>query len=349
VTRAMLDEAQGPRAAHVARSRSGTCLARDPRHPALAAGLAAALLACALTAIAEPVAPLAPRLVIWGYADGASLQRPRGAAFDPLDGAIYVANTGAHRIEVFSKTGRPLSWFVHRVVGPDGVWVDGEPCALAFDRAGHLLVADNSASYVDVLDRRGRPLRRLDLPGERPVALAVGPDGTIYAASSGESSRIHRFGADYVPAGSWGEPGSGPGHLHSVTALAILPDSTLAVACARTELGVQIFTGGGAYLRGFATHEMGPGNISLPSGVVGSPDGRIWVCDEIRQSVQVFDRDGVFIAQAASEGVAPGEVSCPSSFVTDGRGLLAVTERALGRLQILAFPKDTAPADSTAR
>jgi sugar lactone lactonase YvrE len=317
--------------------------------PARAATLAAALLASALAATAAPPPLLAPRLVIWGYADGTNLSRPRGAAFDPLDGAIYVANTGAHRIEVFSRTGRPLSWFVHRVAGPDGVLVDGEPCALAFDRAGHLLVADNAASYVDVLDRRGRPLRRLQLPGERPTALAVGADGTIYAGSSGAGSRIHRFRADYAPAGAWGEPGSEPGHLYSVTALAILPDSTLAVACARTALGVQIFTGDGVYLRGFATHEMGPGNISLPSGVVGSPDGRIWVCDEIRQSVQVFDRDGTFITQATGEGAAPGEVSYPSSFVTDGRGLLAVTERLLGRLQIFALPKDAAPADTTGR
>jgi DNA-binding beta-propeller fold protein YncE len=227
--------------------------------------------------------------------------------------------------------------------------VDGEPCALAFDRAGRLLVADNAASYVDILDRRGRPLRRLNLPGERPAALAVGPDGTIYVASSGEGSRIHRFGANYAPAGAWGEPGAGPGHLHSVTALTVLPDSTLAVACSRTELGVQIFSGEGVYRRGFATHEMGPGNISLPSGVVGTPDGRIWVCDEIRQSVQVFDRDGSFITQAAGEGAAPGEVSYPSSFVTDGRGLIAVTERLLGRLQVLVLPQDSLPADRTGK
>lgn len=324
--------------------RSGSGAVRRNATRAIGRGLRAlaalaGALALAGTPARAPGAPLlVPKLVVWGYADGTTFRDPRGVAFDPLDGAIYVANSGAHRIEAFSRTGRPLSWFVHRVTGPDSVVVDGQPCALAFDRAGHLLVVDNAAAYVDVLDRRGRPLRRLDLSGGRPAAVAVGPGGAIYAATSGEGSRIFRFGADYAPAGSWGEPGTGPGHLHSVTALGVLADSTIAVACGRTDLGVQIFTPTGGYLRGFGTHELGPGNVSLPSGVLGTSDGRIWVCDEIRQSLQVFDSRGAFLELAGGRGAAPGEFAYPSAIASDGKGLIAVTDRELGRVQVLALP-----------
>jgi DNA-binding beta-propeller fold protein YncE len=335
-------------------SSSGSRIGRNgPRAPGRVAActairrwwspaLTVALLLAGAAGSAPAAALLEPKLVIWGYADGSTFHDPRGVAFDPLDGAIYVANTGAHRIEVFSRTGRPLTWFVHRVTAPDRATVDGQPCALAFDRAGHLLVVDNAAAYVDVLDRRGRPLRRLDLAGGRPAAVAVGPGGAIYAATSGEGSRIHRFGADYAPAGSWGEPGTGPGRLHSVTALGVLADSTLAVACGRTDLGIQIFTPDGAYLRGFGTHEMGPGNVSLPSGILGTPDGRIWVCDEIRQSVQVFDSQGAYLELAGGRGAAPGEFAYPSAIASDGKGLVAVTDRELGRVQVLALPPGSA-------
>ena len=306
---------------------------------AVAAGLATAV-ACGWAAGGRAGAPLlTPKLLAWGYGSGETFRMPRGIAFDPRDGAIYVANTGAHRIEVFSRTGRPLSRFIHRVSRPDSTVVDGEPCALTFDRSGRLLVADNLALYVDVLDRRGRPVARLDVPKGHPAALAVGADGTIYVGTTAEDSRVHRFRAGYAPDGSWGEPGDGPGHLFDVTALAVMADSNIAVACARTELAIQIFTPAGGYLRGFGAHEMGRGNLSLPSGVVGTADGRIWVCDEIRQDLQVFDAQGNFIAVAGGRGAGLGEFANPSSLATDGKGLIAVTDKSLGRFQVLAIPK----------
>ena len=310
-----------------------------PRRPRHGAGLlAAALLATLAFARAGAAEPLAPRLLVWGFQSGEVLSVPRGIAFDPRDGAIVVANTGRHRVETYSHTGRPLARFVHRVTRPDSTVVDGEPCALAFDRSGRLLVADQLALYVDVLDRRGRPVARLDVPGGHPAALAVGPDGTIYVGTTAEESKVHRFRPDYAPDGTWGEPGGAAGHLFDVTALAVLGDSAVAVACARTDVGVQVFTPAGVYLRGFGSREMGRGNLSLPSGLAATADGRIWVCDEIRGDLQAFDAQGNFLEVAASRGEGAGDLMHPSSLAYDGRGRFAVTERSLGRFQVLAQP-----------
>ncbi len=309
------------------------------RLAALALGL---ILGAALARHADAAAgvpALAPRLLVWGFASGETLAQPRGIVFDPRDGAIYVANTGAHRVEVYSRTGRPLTRFVHRVTRPESTVVDGEPCALAFDRAGHLLVADQLALYVDVLDRRGRPVARLDIPQGHPSALAVGADGTIYVGTTAETSRVYRFRPDYAPDGAWGEPGSAPGHLFDVTALAVMPDGALAVACARTDLAIQFFTPAGDYTGGFGAHEMGRGNLSLPSGVVGTADSLVWVCDEIRGDLQVFDRQGALVTVAGGRGGGGGEFSHPTAMAGDGRGLIAVTERVPGRFQVLAVAK----------
>ena len=280
---------------------------------------------------------LEPRLVLWGFTQGERLNQPRGAAFDPRDGAIYVANTGDHEIEVFSKTGRPLSRFVHRVRRSDGTTVDGNPCALAFDRSGRLLVADQLVSYVDVLDGRGRPVTRFEIPTGHPNALAVAGDGTIFVGTTAEASKIYRFRPDYAPDGSWGEEGTEPGHLFSVTAIAVLGDTAIAVACGRTDFGIQIFTPAGTYRRGFGLHDVGDGNVSLPSGVIATADGRIWVVDEIRETIQVFDKDGNFVAKTGEKGVAPGEFGHPSSLTSNGRGLIALTDRGIGRVQVLGI------------
>jgi sugar lactone lactonase YvrE len=276
-------------------------------------------------------------MVVYGYSSGETLTQPRGVAFDPRTGALYVANTGAHRIEVFSRSGRPLHRFVHRVILASGSVADGAPCALAFDRSGRLLVVDNAVGYVDVLTRRGRPVTRFDVPGGRPSALLVARDGTIHVGTTAEASRVHRFTAGYRPLGSWGEPGEEPGRLHWVTALAELRDGAIAVACARTQLGIQVFTAAGAYQRGFATHEMGEGNLSLPSGLVCDADGCLWVADEIRNMLQVFDGGGRLIAKTGGQGAAPGQLSNPSALAFDGRGLLAVTDREIGRVQVFGI------------
>jgi DNA-binding beta-propeller fold protein YncE len=277
---------------------------------------------------------LRPRLALWGYASGTAFVQPRGVAFDPSDGAIYVSNTGAHRIEAFSKSGRPLSRFVHRVSGPDGALVDGSPAGLAFDRSGRLLVVDRRAAYVDVLDRRGRPVARLDVPGASPAAVAVGSDGTIYVGTTGGSSRVHRFRRDYAPDGVWGAQGTAPGCLADVAALAVLGDGAVAVACERSDLVVQVFSPAGEFQRGFGTHEVGDGNFSLPSAMVATPDGRLWVLDEIRRSLTVFDAQGTLLAAAAGSGTALGNFDHPSGLASDGRGSLAVTDRGIGRVQV---------------
>jgi hypothetical protein len=312
---------------------AGRAVGRLARAAAAVAALAAL---AALAPGAAAAGPLAPVLVVRGFGEGDPLLQPRGVAFDPRDGAIYVANTGARRVDVFSRTGRPLARFVHRVERPDGTLADGRPCALAFDRAGRLLVADQEALYVDVLDRRGRALGRLDPGGGHPAALAVAPDGSVFVGTAVETSLVVRFDAAGRRVAAWGDPGGEAGRLRDVTALALLPGGELAVACAHTDLAVQVFSPDGAYLRGFGAHEMGRGNLSLPSGLLATADGRIWVLDEIRQDLQVFDPQGRIIEIAGGHGAAAGEFARPSSLGFDGVDRVAITDLELGRVQVLA-------------
>ena len=306
--------------------------------------VAALIVALALSPALASAPILEPRLVVSGYSDGGAFMQPRGIAFDLGDGAIVVANTGAHRIEIFSASGRPLVRFVHRALLSNGTLADGAPSALAFDRQGRLLVADLISTAVDVLDRRGRLITRLAIPAGRPSALAVAGDGTVFVGTTGEASKIYRFRPDLTADGSWGDSGSEPGQLMSVTALAVLENGTLAVACARTSQGIQLFSPAGAYLGGFASHELGRGSVSLPCGVFGTADGQIWVLDEIRQTIQIFDGDGVFIEQVGGRGDEPGWFAHPSSMTTNGHGLVAVTDRELGRFQVLQISDATAAA-----
>lgn len=274
---------------------------------------------------------------------------PRGIAIHSAMGEVLVANSGQRRIEIFDLDGRRRGHFVHRVRGESGALEQGVPVGLAIDGAGRLLVVDNLAAYVDVLDFRGRSVARLDLaaPGcpasARATAVAVGASGEILVATGGPEGRIYRFDRNYRPLGCWGEAGPAPGRLAGVTGLALLPDGRVVVAGALSDFAVQIFSDRGEFLAGFGVHDVGPGNFSLPSGVATTQDGRIWVTDEIRQVIQVFDSTGRFLGMVGSGGVAPGQFQYPSALASDGEGRLAVTERVGNRFQLLRIR----PADAS--
>src|SRR5690349_9649397 len=90
---------------------------RTRSHRSLVLPAIVLLASLAPMAIVQAAPSLHPTQSLWRYRDGSTFDQPRGIAFDPLDGAIYVGNSGQHRIEVFSRTGRALSVFVHRVRG----------------------------------------------------------------------------------------------------------------------------------------------------------------------------------------------------------------------------------------
>jgi DNA-binding beta-propeller fold protein YncE len=113
------------------------------------------------------------------------------------------------------------------------------------------------------------------------------------------------------------------------------PDGSIVVLCLDTNFAVQRFTNDGAYVSGFGLHDIGTGNVSFPSGIAVTGDGRLYVTDELRQIIQVFDERGAVIARFGGGGLLPGEFQYPSALASDGKDYLAVVERVGARLQLL--------------
>lgn len=309
----------------------------------LAALLTGLLVLTAARTAAGQVAPALDSAHVMAMAHrGERFVRPRAVALDPRHGEVAVANSGLGRIEFFDYRTWPRGFFTHSVPGPDGLPMVGEPTAVAYTATGELLVADLRAPYVDVLDYRGRSLRRLVLPApddtagaaRGPGALTVAPDGRILVASRGEG-RVHVFSRDLEHLVTWGVTGRGEGQLAAITALAVDSAGRIFVACASSELAVQVFDAQGRFAFGFGRHELGPGNFSLPSGIAFGADGRVFVSDGIRQVVQAFDSGGRYVGAVGGAGFGPGEFHEPSALAGDGRGLLALAEKSGGRFQVL--------------
>ena len=150
------------------------------------------------------------------------LQRPTGLARDAASGQIYVADTQAHDIKVFSDGGELLHVIGRRGTGP------GEfnfPTHLAF-AGGELYVTDTLNNRVQVFGAGGQLVTRqfgergLQLGNlVRPKGVAVDGEGNVYVVESyydnllvfsprgefllpigGTGTATGRF---YLPAGVW--------------------------------------------------------------------------------------------------------------------------------------------------
>lgn len=327
-------------------TRAATAANGHPdRGPATLPYAAIALLACGALAVSSPAAALErlaePLHVVFDTWNGAFMRGPLAIVLDPQRQEILLANTNANRVEVYDFEGFSIGSFVH-VVERDGATQDGFPKWLAVDSTGRILLGDQLASYVDVLDYAGRSEHRLALPapddaldaGNGPGAIAVARDGRILVASRGERGRVYEFDRTYAFIRAWGDSGAAAGRLSAITGLCEAPNGDIWVTCARTDLAVQVFDAKGRFLRGLGKHDIGTGNFSFPSGITVTADGRVWVSDEIRQVIQVFDSAGTYLGVVGGAGKGRGEFLYPSSIATDGRQFLAVAERGGNRFQI---------------
>jgi hypothetical protein len=200
----------------------------------------------------------------------------------------------------------------------------GEPKSLMVDRKGFLYVLDTMASYVDVMDLLGNPVRRIDpaslLGGGIdstamigydkstadvvPVAMALDPEDLPVLAIGGQRSRI--VGLDEHDGVRWTLDGSEGGDepFSSVAGLFVDAEGRIFVADGMGAPAVRAYSPDGRRLLGFGTHDAGNENFSLPASVATTGDGRIWVLDTLRQVVQAARGVGalVFLECQAHQG-----------------------------------------------
>ena len=151
------------------------------------------------------------------------LKRPTGIARDPVNKQIYVADTHAHNIKVFSDGGELID-----IIGKfgQGIGEFNSPTHLAFTK-GNLIVTDTFNTRVQILNQSGDFSHQFGQRGLyvgnliRPKGVASDSDGNIYVIESyadyllvynskgefllpigGTGAEVGQF---YLPSGVWSD------------------------------------------------------------------------------------------------------------------------------------------------
>ena len=184
------------------------------------------------------------------------------------------------------------------------------PHGIAVDKDGNVYVADangknGKGDVVVKFSLEGKVLMTLghagmpgDAPGyfDRPSAVAIAPDGTIFVADGhgGDSNaRIVKIAPDGEVIKTWGKKGSGPGEFNEPHGIAL--DSTGRVFVAdRVNSRIQIFDADGRFLAEWK-------QFGRPSAVFIDRDDVIYVADS-----QTEDKEGCTTDPGCRRGIRIG-------------------------------------------
>lgn len=173
----------------------------------------------------------------------------------------------------------------------------------------------------------------------RPRALAIGRDGGVYVADTG-NHRIVRLGPDGAWRGAFGafsgnEGPAEPGTFNEPWGVAVAPDGTVYVADTWNHR-VQRFSADGRYLGGFGYFGQAeaPEAFWGPRGLAVDSAGRLFVADTGNKRVVVFDRSGAFVGSFGGAGYEPGRLDEPVGVAVAPDGAIYVADTWNLRVQV---------------
>ena len=279
---------------------------------------------------------------IVGLGQGAGpgqLNAPRNmAALE--DGTLVVADSGNHRIQLFTPDGQPL-----REWGSScDLYVDGQPGCVDPDGSGPLALGDGQL--------------------REPWGVAIGPDGNIYVADTW-NHRIVVFDREGNFLRKWGsfvttdgEAIGGQDGFWGPRAITFDGAGNLYVSDTGNKR-VVVFSSAGEFLGQTGGGGVVPGRLDEPVGLAmvprgdGVPGGELYVADTWNRRVQVFDvsftdtlsgggsgGDPVFnvLREWPIEGWESQSVSNKPYLAVDSDGVVYVTDPELWR--VLVFNGD---------
>ena len=195
-------------------------------------------------------------------------------------------------------------------------------------------------AYREVLAIRQIGLGPGAQPGQLqfPRNVALGPDGSIYVADSG-NHRIVKFDANGQFVTMWGSQGNGPGQFNEPWGIAVDADGNVYVADTWNHR-IQKFDAEGNFITawGYAAMTGGqltePGAFFGPRGVAIDPQGNVYVTDTGNKRVQKFTPDGTFLEQYGGAGVGPGQFDEPVGIAIGPDGSIYVADTWNQRVQV---------------
>ena len=263
--------------------------------------------------------------------EGVEMGAPSSVAWTS-NNRLLVFNRGPNPLMEFDEDGNFMrSWGVGQYVRPHGMRLDPQ---------GHIWTTDVNGHTVTKMNSQGEVLLTLGVHGQagdwneaantqllnEPTDLAIGLAGEIFVLvghGRGEP-RVLKFDSGGTLMTSWGSLGTGPGQFdipHSI----VVDDEGLVYIADRQNRRVQIFDGGGTYIKEWKYK-------GLPCGLYIAPDRQLYMVSGFAGEILRLDENGKPIGATGQPGKGLGEFGEAHYMTMGPQGEIYVADTVSARL-----------------
>jgi tripartite motif-containing protein 71 len=210
-------------------------------------------------------------------------------------GNVFVADTGNHRIQRFTRSTGPITtWPIVRW-GKVGI-ADGEfnhPNAIAVDPLkSEVYVSDSGNKRIQKFTDKGVFITKYD--GKWANGMAVDNNANVYICFSNRH-KVYKFTSDFDSITEWGSLGSSNGQFNWPHGIAIDHGNNIYVVD-RGNHRIQKFSSSGSHITTFGGLGTGNGKFQSPYGIAFDGDTKnVLVSDLKLRNIQIFTQSGGFV------------------------------------------------------
>ncbi len=267
------------------------------------------------------------------------LATPRNMAVAP-DGRVYVADTGNHRIVVFSPEGEMLTSWGAFGAEPGQF---NEPWDVAVGPDGNIYVADTWNHRVQKFSPDGKFITMwgafVSTDGQLgqmgvfwgPRAMAFTQDGQLLVTDTG-NKRVQVFTPEGQPVTQFGGAGVDDGYFDEPVGIAVDGDGNIYVADTWNQR-IQKFSPDFQFLKAWSVPGWEGQDILMKPYLTVDKKNRVYATDPSGWRVLVWDAQGTPLAAWGQYGVGPGEFGYLNGIATGADdGFIWVADADNGRI-----------------
>ena len=204
--------------------------------------------------------------------------------------------------------------------------IDGlnTPHGVAVSDDGHVIVTENRAGRVTILDKEGKKeeLNSIgDMNFSYPHGVAVSPENVILVTNN---HKILKLTMDGTLLAIVGQEGSKPLEFDRPWGITISPTTGHIFVVDHGNHRIQVLNPDLTFAYCFGSKGSAKGQFNHPEFITISHEGFVYISDWGNHRIQMFTLEGKYISQFGTCGSGPGQIHYPTGLVINNNLLYAV-------------------------